>query len=159
MDQGQERLSWLNHQGPLTDEQTFGNYRPTTRTNSFETKQSAGTLQNSSSISVNGKKKKKKGKKKKLQVKLVNYRPWYWPSQSAISLPWPLKCHGVHSSNWVEAIWEGSFPFSGYSPYLLMKVRCSTANQTLNFLIKSQLSSGNDLIRHQSTTVATKLKQ
>lgn len=57
MDQGLERLSWLNHQGPLTDKQTFGSCRPTySSTNSFRTKKSAGTLYNSGSISVRGEK-------------------------------------------------------------------------------------------------------
>lgn len=105
MDQGLERLSWLNHQGPLTDKQTFGSCRPTnSSTNSFRTKKSAGTLYNSGSISVRG---------EKLQVDLVNYRPWYGPSQSAMSLPRPLKCHGVHNSYWAEAILEGNFPNNG----------------------------------------------
>lgn len=30
-----------------------------------------------------------------------------------MSLPRPLKCHGVHNSYWAEAILEGNFPNNG----------------------------------------------
>lgn len=101
-DQGLERLSWLNHQGPVTDEQTFGNHRPATRTNSFWTMQSAGTLCNSGSISVHG---KTAGQPWKLQTLI-----WTFTVFDAIVLtskaPWCAKqVNWSHLGGWISRQW------------------------------------------------------
>lgn len=102
-----ERLSWLNHQGPFTAEQTFGNHRPATGTNSFNTEQRWSTLYKSRSVTTHG---ENKINKKRSPYMILAFKvcidlawtskvPWcaWWKVRwshlgGQLSKQWLLKC-------------------------------------------------------------------